>query len=59
MAQACSLKVLALLVCVSFCSFNEAARVPPEVTNNFNVGSYGVKADGENDDTDVYFSLYL
>ncbi|XP_078149965.1 exopolygalacturonase-like [Carex rostrata] len=58
MAQACSLKVLALLVCVSFCSFNEAARVPPEVTNNFNVGSYGVKADGENDDTDGFLKTW-
>ncbi|KAF3325435.1 exopolygalacturonase-like protein [Carex littledalei] len=58
MAQAGSLKVLALLVCVSLCSFNEAVRVAPEEAKIFNVGSYGVKADGENDDSDGFLKTW-
>jgi polygalacturonase len=61
MAQG-SLKVLALLVCASWCAFHAAAGKQKDpaadsqdapAAATFNVGSYGAHADGQTDDSNV------
>lgn len=51
-----SLNVPAMLVCVSLCAFTAAAGSAP----TFSVGSYGARADGQTDDSNVciFPSLY-
>ena len=58
MAQGSLKVVLALLiVCISLCTFNEAAGNAPLkaiAINDFNVRNYGVRADGQTDDSNVF-----
>jgi polygalacturonase len=67
MAQG-SLKVLALLVCASWCAFHAAAGKNPAADSQdaataaaatFNVGSYGARADGQTDDSNVIFEILI
>ncbi|XP_078149947.1 exopolygalacturonase-like [Carex rostrata] len=55
------LKVLSLLVCVSLCALNAAAAedlAAAPASNTFNVGKYGVRADGINDDTNGFLKAW-